>query len=299
MESMEFADVAEKMLSAYGRNSFVDAIDIVRQARPRFPERDSRLTFWEACLLSRDGEAQRALDCLEAGLDRGLWWHPRMLADPDLDAARELGGWAGFESRSAALTEAHSVSRPEPLVRHVSHPVGTVVALHGGGQVPEDFFSEWASVIPNDWTLVAPVGDVPVSTDAWAWPFDGSTNSLIESLSRLQLAQPIVMTGFSQGAVLAARAAWNGLTEASGLILAAPGVPVSTWEESNKRPVPLYAVVGSESLDYEPLTATSQELRRDGVPVHLDVREGLGHALPEDFDLVVRAGLDWIEAVSR
>jgi len=296
---MEFADVAEKMLSAYGRNSFVDAIDIVRQARPRFPERDSRLTFWEACLLSRDGEAQRALDCLKAGLDRGLWWHPRMLADPDLDAARELGGWAGFESRSAALTEAHSVSRPEPLVRHVSHPVGTVVALHGGGQVPDDFHTEWVAAIPPNWTVITPVGDVPVSDDAWAWPYDGSTDSLVESLSHFHPAKPIVMTGFSQGAVLAANAAWNGLIDASGLILAAPGVAVDIWEESKQRPVPLFAVVGTESLDYEPLMATSEALRRQGIPVHLDIREGMGHATPPDLDLVFRAGLDWLDMLSR
>jgi predicted esterase len=299
MESMEFEDVAEEMLVAYGRKSFGDAIDIVRQARPQFPERDSTLTFWEACLLSRGGEAPGALECLESGLNRGLSWHPRMLADPDLNAARGLDGWADFETRSAILTEAHSVSRPEPLIRHASRPAGTVVALHGGGQVPEDFFAEWEAVIPGDWTLVAPIGDVPVSDDAWAWPFDGSTDSLVESLGHLQLDQPIVMAGFSQGAVLAAKAAWNGLIDASGLILAGPGVPATTWEESKRRPVPLYAVAGTDSFDYEPLTETSHALRRDGVPVHLDLRDGLGHAVPEDFYLVIRAGLDWIDALSR
>jgi predicted esterase len=299
MEPMEFADVAERMLAAYGRESFSDAVDIVRQARPQFPERDSRLTFWEACLLSRDGQAEEALECLESGLDRGLFWHPHILADPDLDAARELVGWATFETRSAALTEVYSGVRPKPFIRHASPPVGTVVALHGGGQVPEDFFAEWAAVIPDEWTLVAPIGDVPVSDDAWAWPFDGSTDSLADSLGRLHLVRPIVMAGFSQGAVLAAKAAWNGLIDVSGLILAGPGVPATTWEESKRRPVPLYAVVGTDSFDYEPLTETSQALRRDGVPVHLDLRDGLGHAVPEDFYLVIRAGLDWIDAMSR
>ena len=94
---MEFRDDAEKVFSPYGKGAFGDALEIVREARSRFPERDSTLTFWEACLLSLADEPGRALDALAGGLDRGLFWDKRLLADPDLDAARVLAQWPKFE----------------------------------------------------------------------------------------------------------------------------------------------------------------------------------------------------------
>lgn len=39
---------------------------------------------------------------------------------------------------------------------------------------------------------------------------------------------------------------------------------------------------------------TAEALESDGVPVHLDIREGLGHVPPPDLDQVIRDGLAWI-----
>lgn len=291
---MEFRDIAQEVFSSYGRGAWAEALQFVHDARQRFPERDSILTFWEACLLSLHGEPEHALDVLENGLGRGHFWDRGMLADPDLGAARELGGWSDFEARSAATIESLGLQRPGAMIREADNPVGSVLALHGAGDVPEDFFAEFGAATPPDWTFVAPVGDVPVSNMKWAWPYDLATDSLLESLQPLVLPEPIVVTGYSQGARLGAKAAWNGLFEVSGLILSAPAVPPQAWSESKQRPVPLYAVVGTEDLGYEVLLSTCETLERDGIPFHLDIREGMGHVPPDDLDLVIRDGLEWI-----
>ena len=293
---MEFRDVVQRVFALYGEREFRGALGVVEESRSLFPERDSTLTFWEACLLSLTGKPGRALDALESGLDRGLFWDRRMLADPDLDAARELGQWPDFEERSSAVIESLDLRRPETMIREAESPIGTMIALHGAGDVPEDFFAEWGAATPSEWTLIAPVGDVPVSNIKWAWPYDLSTDSLVEALEAQTIIPPAVMSGYSQGARLAATAAWDGLVDASGLILSAAALPVEGWTGSRRTPVPMYAVIGTEDLAYEPLLATSEAMKADGVPVHLDIREGLSHLPPDDLDEVIVAGLAWIAA---
>lgn len=294
MKPMDWDELKDRIFVAYGEASYREALELVLEARSLFPERDSTLTRFEACLLSLCDEPRNALDVLEAGMERGMFWHPRMLADPDLDAIREIEGWEDFESRSAAVAERHAANRPAPLIRDAPSPLGTMVALHGAGDVPADFFAEWVADTPPEWTVVAPVGDVPMSDIRWAWPFDTATDSLVETLDAMSLTKPIVLSGYSQGARIAAEAAWNGLIDAAGLILSAAGLQPEVWENSKKRLVPMYLVVGTKDYAYEPSIALEPLLRDADVPVILDVREGLGHVPPDDLDVVIATGLDWI-----
>lgn len=292
---MDFAEVRQRVFAAYAYGSYLEPVGLLRQARPEFPDSDDILTFWEACLSSMGGEPEDALDALTAGLDRGLAWHPKMLADPDLDAARELTGWDDFEQRSAKLTASLEAERPEPRIRLSPDPVGTLVALHGGGDVPGDFFARWAAAAPAEWTLITPVGDVPRSQGRWAWPYDLSTDSLADALEEQPLKEPIVMAGFSQGAALALKAAWNGLYRVSGSILVAGMLGVEEWLESRRHPVPLYLIVGTDDdISYEPSRDTCAALEEAGVPVHVDLHEGLGHEYPPEMNRLIREGLTWI-----
>jgi predicted esterase len=295
MEPMDLAEVRRRVFAAYAAGSFQDGLDPIAQARTEHPDDDETLTFWEACLSSMGGDPERALGALNAGLDRGLAWHPKMLADSDLDSARELLGWDEFERRSANTVLKRAEERPKPLVRPSLGSEGTVIALHGGGAVPSDFFSQWAAAVPAEWTLIAPIGDVPRSGGRWAWPYDFSTNSLVEALADQPLEQPIVMAGFSQGAALALKTAWNDVYEVSGLIVVAGMLGVEEWERSAKKPVPLFLVVGTDDdISNQPSKATCAALLEAGVPVHVDLHEGLGHEYPADMSQVVRAALDWI-----
>lgn len=295
---MDFAEVRRRVFAAYALGSFQDGLDSIAQAREEHHDRDEILTFWEACLSSMAGDPEQALGALIEGLDRGLAWHPKMLADPDLDTARELAGWDAFEERSATMMGRLDVKRPDPLIRPAPDPVGTVVALHGAGEVPADFFSAWAAAVPREWTLITPSGDVPRSRERWAWPYDLSTNSLVDALEDRSLQEPIVMAGFSQGAALALKAAWNGVYQVSGLILVAGMLEVAEWHRSARNRVPLYFVVGTDDdISYEPSRATCAALREAGVPVHVDLHDGLGHEYPAEMGEVLRTGLDWIRRV--
>lgn len=293
MEPMDFRELATKVIALYHEGSYTEALEVVHEGRERFSDEDSTLTRFEADLLSIGGEAEQALVVLNAGLDRGLGWHPKALLDPDLDAARALEGWKSFEERSAAQVAEWDVERPSPLVRNAPNPIGTVVVLHGAGSAPDTFFNDWEAATPPRWAMVVPVGDVPMSKTEWAWSFGLKTDSLVVSLADLSLTDPVVLSGFSQGGRLAAKGAWDGDIDTAGLILFAANITPELWSESNQRTVPTYVVAGTEDA-HDVTLATTNVLRSSGVPVTLDTRVGLGHTRPDDLDRTMAAALDWI-----
>jgi len=84
---MSFSDTAAEVLGFYRQGRFSDALAVIARDRSQFPSEDATFTFWEACLLSMNGQPDAALSALQGGLDRDLWWSEATLADSDLDAA--------------------------------------------------------------------------------------------------------------------------------------------------------------------------------------------------------------------
>lgn len=289
---MDFGELRRAIFNLYFEGSYGEGLDAIENGRSHFPEEDSTLTFYEACFTSLSGNPDRALEVLEAGLVRGLGWHPKMLLDSDLDATRSLDGWEEFVARSEGRVAEWGLDPPGPLVHIAENPTGTVVALPGVGD-PNRFFDVWQPAVPHQWTLIGLAGDVPIARGEWAWPFDLSTDSLTATMRRLSLTPPVVLSGFSQGSNLAAKVAWDGDVEAVGLILFAGPAP-DPWPTSRQRPVPTYIFVGDEDGARENCAALSKALSQAGVPNVLNVREGLGHELPEDLDQVFATGLEWI-----
>lgn len=296
---MDFADVARKVINLYYEAAYDEALATVRRARTDFRDEDSTLTWYEGCLLGISRRPEEALAVLESGLDRGLGWHPKMLLDTDLDTLRTLDGWDAFETRSADIVASWEVVQPPPFVREPAEPTGTLIGLHGGGGDPRLFFDFWDSATPPQWSVVVPVGGVPVSKVEWAWPFDLETDSLVELVGELPLTKPIVLSGFSQGGRLAAKAAWDGDIDVAGLVTFAAGLTPDAWTSSRRVPVPVYAVVGTEDRALEGCLDAETVLREHKVPIHLDVQRGLGHQLPEDLPTVMEAGLGWLTGLPQ
>jgi predicted esterase len=294
---MDFRDVTRRVFDLYDDGRYEDGLEVIEAARPEHREEDGRLTFWEACLLGMSGAPEQALATLQAGMDRGLWWAPGMLADSDLDSVRGLEGWEELLDRCSQLSAEYiAVHRPEcqvyPAV--VASPAGTLITLHGAPADPIAHAEEWREAVPDTWTLVAPVGTVVVSPGQWAWAHDASGDAVLEQLEDLELSPPVVLAGWSQGGWVAANIAWEGLLDVVGLVLVAPSIGEAVWDPDLHRGVPSYIVVGELDRYLPGCLALEMVLERAGVPVFLDQRAGMGHALPEDFSETTAAALDWV-----
>ena len=245
---MDFAAVTDEVYRLYREGGYQDGAALVARARPLLPERDSRLTFWEACFRSMAGNPETAVEILRDGTDRGLWWPEGMLADRDLDAARILAGWSEVVAASEAHEQARMAKRPSIRVRQGQG--GTVLALHGAHADPGEFADRWEADVPAEWAVVTPVGSLPLPEGGWSWSHDTSprVDDVMQQLSGIEIVRPVVVAGFSAGATLGIELVAGGFVDADCLVLISPYVPDSddmvALLDSLTRPVIL--VYGSE-----------------------------------------------------
>ena len=76
------------MFELYGRGAYEEALALIEEKWEAFPDFESDLFFWRACLAGRLGDGAGAIDALRQAAERGHWYHERMLRDPDLDLIR-------------------------------------------------------------------------------------------------------------------------------------------------------------------------------------------------------------------
>ena len=294
---MDFESVARQVFDLYGKQRYDEALEPVETARSDHPDQDGQITFWRACLLGVSERPTEALQTLQGGLERGLWWAPDMLADSDLDSIRNLEGWEEVVGRCQEATDQFIVQhRSEPLVRpaRTEKPAGTLITLHGAGADPLAHTERWFGAVPESWTVVAPVGTVPFSETQWAWPHDNPTSVVIDQLDHLAFPHPVVLAGYSQGGRVAASLAWEGLLEVVGLILMAPSLQQRVWDPQSHRQVPTYVVVGELDRSLPECLELQRRLEEAGVPLLMDQRPDLGHQQPEDLGETITAALNWI-----
>lgn len=292
---MEFGEVARQVFDLYGKGRYRDGLDVIARARPGHPDQDGRLTFWQACLLGMSGRSRDALKVLEAGLDRGLWWAPGMLADSDLDSVRTLPGWDGLLARCEEAAAESAPLRPDPRIRTATTPTqtGTLISLHGAGNDPAAHARVWEEAVPDSWTLITPVGNVPMAPGEWAWPFDLSIDPLVEQLEGLDLRPPLILAGWSQGGGVAASMAWTGPLKVEGLLLVGPGLR-DDWDPDSHRHVPTYIVIGEKDLNRARCLKLRDQLTEHGASVFVDERPGLGHERPENLPETIAVALNWL-----
>ena len=295
---MEFSSLTARVFDLYGQGRYQEALDAVGSARRSHPEQDGRLTFWEGCLLSVSGRPKEALAVLADGLDRGLFWSPRMLEDHDLDAARGEPGWPDLLRRCEAAAADAMSQRPPVRVRPgLTGEAPVLVTLHGAGADPDIHADHWEAATPDEWTVVSPVGLVPHSTFTWGWPHDaGSAEpAALDQIAGVDMPTAPVLGGFSQGAGVAADIGSRQSIPVAGLVLVAPSFVWSdTADAAARLRVPTYIIVGSEDWGLPQAQELHRLLRDEERPAVLDIREGLGHTLPLDFEETLPRALAWI-----
>ena len=294
---MAFADVASEVYGLYGDGRFREALGVVAEARKTYVSEDATLTFWQACLLSAGGDADRALAVLETGIRRGLWWSGAMLADADLDSARTRGGWRGLLSECDRRAQQATDNRPSVSVRPstAGAAAGVLITLHGAGADPAEHAQTWETAAPGDWMVITPVGTVPWTVDRWSWPGDASSSrAVLDQLPGLDWSHPVVFGGFSQGAGVAASIARNPPGPLTGLLLAAPALPAQVRDSVLTLQCPTYFLVGDEDRGLSAVVDIADAMAAQGIPAVLDQRDGLGHAMPNDFSTTLPDALAWI-----
>ncbi len=158
-----FQDFRTDVFRFYQERKYSEALRVATEASKEFPEHRARTTFWSACLQSRLGNLDRAVQVLREGLQEGVWWPEETLRDSDLDPVRSNPEFALILEECQRLKQKSArIAKPELLVKSPtglskgeSWPV-LVVCHQRYGERPDQTAHEWSSILRNGVGLAVP-----------------------------------------------------------------------------------------------------------------------------------------------
>ena len=89
MQDVEFKRFRSQVFALYENKAYAEALALIDEKGGAFPDFESDIFFWRACLAGRLGDGNGALEALRRAAQRGHWYQERMLRDPDLDIIRD------------------------------------------------------------------------------------------------------------------------------------------------------------------------------------------------------------------
>src|SRR5687768_6338366 len=232
MESMTFRELGNQLVVLYNQGKFEDALRIIEKHLDEFPEQAARITFWRMCLLSLTGRSEDVLSVFQQGLDEGLWWAGEALADPDLNAVRDLPEFQRLTSLSQEkYQEARThTQRDQTLLlpdAPASGPYPLLIALHGHNGNKESNLEFLEVARRKGWIVLSAQSTQPLFLGSYGWddPEQGLADvcSYYEQVSQKYQIDPgrLLIAGFSQGGGMAIHSALTGKIDVRGFIAVA------------------------------------------------------------------------------
>jgi hypothetical protein len=308
----EFDDLQERIFALYAERRFDEMRGLLDGAIQRFPNRPSRITFWRACVDSLLGDPILALERLNRGAEKGLFWPESSLqTDPDLAAARALPGWEEMVSavrKSEEQANANRRERPEVLLfAPEAGPLrGLLIGLHMYERSAAESAAHWRPATGIGLVVVVPES-TQVSGDgepAWTDPVVTARDVRLareEALDRYpEAAAATILGGASQGGARAAAIALTGDPfPCRGLVAVVspypelPDVP-ATARDAAARGLHCYLLTGDLDTTRDQVEHLYADLKEGGVQAELDVVPGLGHEFSDDFPERLRHAVGFI-----
>jgi predicted esterase len=308
----EFEDFRDRVFTLYSDRQYEELHVLLDGAVERFPNRRSRITYWQACVDSLRGEPERALERLRRGVDVGMFWPENSLhTDPDLAAARALAGYGQMMKDARQSAERANSNRPQKpevlLFAPESEPVrGLLIGLHMYARSAAESVQHWRPATEEGLVVAVPES-TQVGADRepeWADAAITARDVLLarqEAVDRYpDAAAATVIGGASQGGGRAAAIALTGDPfSCRGLVAvvsAYPDVPdvAGAAREAGARGLRAYLLTGDRDTTRDQVTHLYDDLVAGGVPARQDVVPDLGHEFPDDFPVRLRHAIGFI-----
>lgn len=292
MAIRDFSDLQREVFRLYNQGAYREALALIDREAGRFPDYAPTFYFWRACLACRADGADAGLRWLQAAAEEGLWYHERMLNDPDLAPLR---GDPRFEPLLKLFRErweaAQAVARPvlrtyEPE----GEPQGLLVALHGAssGFEQEEERARWTAATAAGWRVALAQSSQVWGPGLYSWrDRDRALAEVRAHLDSLGPHDPTVMAGFSMGAAVAMFGVLTGAFPATRFLAVAPAIRLETFRPllaEARRDVRGYILIGDGDWMFKEVQEFASAMRDAGLACELEVHPGLGHDFPTGFD---------------
>jgi dienelactone hydrolase len=283
----DFYELLERLNDNAAAGRYKQAEEVGAQMWAQLPDRRSSTWIYLAALHVRNNSLKAATEVLRDALDAGALWRLSALDMPDLRPLREHAPARPILDEAFRRIEARNF-RPEVLVarpdRQGTRPL--LFHLHGayGNAAMELPYFEPATSL--GWIVAAGQSTQPSAEDRFCWdPPPERIRRDLEALRDLLPAHDrILLTGFSQGAWAALRAALQGdLFPASSAILVGPFIGRLDDLRRSARRLRVAIVAGEQDRVTRDPTPLVEALEGGGHHVQIERVAGLGHDYPSDF----------------
>lgn len=315
MSWSEFRKVANQMHALHEQEAYSEAYELVTREAARYPKYASRLTFWRACLATRMGQPELALDLLEQGLAAGLWyWTTSLREDPDLEPLQGLPRFERAVDMSAERqASARQKSAPELVIlepeglsgeRPVRRPL--LIALHGHRNTAKGTAARWRGAVSKGWYVALPQSGQEEAPGEYVWLDREWMEAEVHHHYRRVLDKypvdrdQLVLGGFSMGGRWAIWLAASGSLDALGFVVVAPYIPdllrlTPLFERPRSHALRGSIIVGAkDEACSESARALAQLMNSRGLACQIQVHEDLGHAYPPDFATSLVHALEFV-----
>ncbi len=302
MQEAAFKAFRSRVFALYDREQYAEALALIDEKAGEFPDFESDLYFWRACLHGRLGNRSSAIGALRDAAARGHWYHERMLRDPDLDLIRDSQELAELQRTFRERhQQAEKAARPQ---RQVWEPAGRaqglLVAMHGAGGSILTEGDYWRAATDAGWRVAVLQSSQVFAPGRYHW-LDAAraTEELRRHLDELGPSRLTILAGFSMGGGMAIRASLSGAVASQGFLVVAPSFRMDqVMPLINDAPRGLrgYIVVGTEDWSHRTSTDLAGALGQAGIMCRVEEHHGLGHDYPAEFAASLRRGLEFLQS---
>ncbi|HKA48315.1 MAG TPA: alpha/beta fold hydrolase [Candidatus Dormibacteraeota bacterium] len=285
--SDDFSAVQDQFWQHYNSGRPSEALAVAERAWDSFPERRGYTCMLLAVAQCGLGRADAALEVLEGAESENHLWRLQLLRMPELESLRADPRFDALTRRAQARVAARNfqprllLAEPEPAVTNPTLLLG----LHGASSTADEYHRHWLPATRLGCMVASPQSTQPATESTFCWDDRRQVRRDLESwIDKLPEHAETVLTGFSQGALVALELALTGdPAPAIGVIAVAPSFPPPERLPDSTVTLNVEIVYNAGDLWGRRVPVTAEALRSRGHRVTVEELPGLGHDFPHDF----------------
>ncbi len=314
MTSLSAKEIEDQFFGMVADGNYERALSLVTEHFALFPPHAQSVVYlWRMDMACRLGNDSLALDLLKQAVNAGHWYasldkNPNFRILNDSTAFQHLITLCAQRRAEEIARSRAELKILEPEQQGDAYP--TVFALHGNSGNIESFAPHWQYAVHAGWLVVLPQSPQALGPEMYVWnDWDWVVPSLVAQYRDVCTTYPVdptgtVLAGFSMGAGLALRQAFERTIPVNGVLAVAPFLsdaeklrPALT--DPQNREMSVYLVASQED---EYCYAVAQKLsllfQEYGIRHYLDIYTDVGHAFPASFEPRIPSALDFIRGRS-
>jgi hypothetical protein len=259
-------------------------IQLFKSAIDNFPEYNSKLLFWNACLYASQGQSEKAFSVLNYALDNGIWWASEiLLTEPDFLLLKDEEEFRHILSIMKNIEESDRLeSAPKISLCTNNEEKPYIINLHWHSTNIEEYkkyFEDYCRFSQTNMCFIQ--SSQKIGSHDYCW--DDQQLAILEVLEVLEEHNVEVSEfwGTSQGSIIAYQLA---VRQKKKCVAMMPALNAEIIEQNSTKGLEIQIVIGDKDPFLKDVKEFYQKILEYGANVLFQEIPGVGHYLPENLE---------------